>query len=151
MRLSIPSGPSTFGIGPGRPYADLNSVFHSFFNDLSTPRGPRQADFRANLSVQDDAFLLKAELPGVKREAIELSVLDDVLTLSGSFGSTESDEAECGSTCELRSGPFRREFRLAGPVDVAAVSATHVDGILNVRLPKAASAMAQRIEVQGEG
>jgi len=152
MRSRIPFGPSSIAIGSQRPYGDLNSVFQSFFNDYPTPRRPRQAPLLADFRETEDAYLLQAELPGVKRGEIELQVLEDALTLSGSFGPpcVEGEQDGKQASSALRRGAFERRFDLPGPVDASAIQATHVDGLLTVTLPKAVSAHPTRIEVQGE-
>ena len=150
MRSLLPIVPSSLAIGSERPYADLNSVFHSFFNHNPSPQGGQHGGLRSKLTESEDGFLLQAELPGLKREDIELNVLGDLVMLSGRFGeaAADTDKAPTQESEELRSGSFEREFKLSSPVETEAVKASFVDGILRVELPKAASAKPRRIDVQ---
>jgi len=153
MRSTIPFGPSSLAIGSARPYADLNSVFQSFFQDLPASARATRHELRADIRENGAAYELVAEIPGVKREEIELQVLGDQLSLSGSFGPAPEPGAEgqARQRTELRFGAFRRDFTLPGPVDMDGVHAALENGILRVHLPKAASAMPRQIKVQGEG
>lgn len=148
MRSSFPFVPSSLAIGSERPYADLNSVFQSFFNHIPGSQGSQHTGLRAKLTESEDGFLLRVEVPGLKHEEIELNVLGDLLTLSGQFGESTAEGDENHAQDELRSGSFERQFQLASPVDSEAVRASLTDGILRVELPKAASAKPRRIQVQ---
>ena len=82
-----------------------------------------------------DAFLLEADLPGVKKENISLDVNDGVLTISADINQ-EKKETKEGYVCsERRSGHVERSFNLEG-IDVGGIKADYQQGVLMVRLPK---------------
>lgn len=93
----------------------------------------------------EEAYLLYAELPGVKREDIQLQVKDRRLELSGLRHSL--GENRNFLRMERSYGPFRRIFDLGAPVDSEAISARFEQGILKVRVPKRA---ATTVPVQEE-
>jgi HSP20 family protein len=81
-----------------------------------------------------EAYLLYAELPGVRRQDIELEVLDGALELTGNRRPLE--EGRSFMRMERSYGPFRRRFELAQSVDPEAVRASFERGILKVEVPK---------------
>lgn len=84
---------------------------------------------------KEDAFLLEADLPGVKKENISLDVNDGVLTISADINQ-EKKETKEGYVCsERRSGHVERSFNLEG-IDVGGIKADYQQGVLMVRLPK---------------
>ena len=122
-------------------------VFRSFF-DLAEPFG--NAGFRVDIRDQGDGYLLEAELPGVKQEEIELSVDNDVLTISANRKEEKKEEKDNYLYCERRSGHTQRSFSLEG-IDQEKIQAKYENGILNVTLPKIAPETPKtpkRIEIQ---
>ena len=136
-----------------RAHQSVERLFESL---LPSPR-PRRAVPPTNLSVSDDALLLRAEVPGYGPGDVELNVDRDVLTLSGTVfketpeaevapeGEAEVAEAEPTRTVERS---FRRRFRLPFRVEVDEIQANLRHGILEVRLPKAQEDRPRRIEVR---
>jgi HSP20 family protein len=92
-----------------------------------------------------DQFTVVAELPGLKKEDIELSLQDGVLTISGER--KQEKKSEEGYRNERFFGRFQRSVTLATSVDGDKVKATYQDGILKVVLPKAEEAKPKQIEV----
>src|SRR5664280_1616026 len=86
-----------------------------------------------------EAFVLKAELAGMRPE--------DVLTIKGERRQEERPEAEQYQSTEWHYGAFQRSISLPQSVKRDAIEATYEDGVLEVRVPKAAEVVAQRIEV----
>lgn len=94
-----------------------------------------------------DNIIVKAEVPGMKREDIDISLHDGVLTLSGERkGDEQHADAETYRS-ERFLGRFQRTVTLPNPVDVDKVKATYKDGILTVTLPKTEDAKPKHIEV----
>lgn len=81
----------------------------------------------------DDVFV-DLELPGVKAEDIAVDVLDDTLVVAGKRDMAEVAEGEKVLMNEMRSGTFRREFKLGTRIDADAVEAHYTDGVLRVKL-----------------
>ena len=94
-----------------------------------------------------DNFVVKAELPGMKKDEIDLSLHDGVLTISGER--KHEREAKEGGTfrSERYFGKFQRSVTLPAAVDGNKVSASYKDGILTVELPKAEEAKPKQIAV----
>jgi HSP20 family protein len=92
-----------------------------------------------------DQFTVVAELPGLKKEEIELSLHDGVLTISGER--KQEKKGEEGYRNERLFGRFQRSVTLPSSVDGNNVKATYQDGILKVVLPKAEEAKPKQIEV----
>lgn len=101
------------------------------------------------LDVFDDkeSVVVKVELPGLKKEEINLSLHDGVLTVSGDRKrETEKKEGESFRS-ERYFGKFQRSVTLPTAVDSAKVTAAYKDGVLTVELPKAEEAKPKQIEV----
>ena len=92
-----------------------------------------------------DQFTVVAELPGLKKEDIELSLHNGVLTISGER--KQEKKGEEGYRNERFFGRFQRSVTLPATVDGNAVKATYQDGVLKVVLPKAEEAKPKQIEV----
>jgi HSP20 family protein len=96
-----------------------------------------------------DAYVLRAELPGLTREDVDLQVRGDLLLISGQKAE-EKDDAGCAyRVSERRFGRFERSFPIPADVEPDRAAATFRDGILTVTLPKtqAAAHRAAKIEV----
>ena len=95
-----------------------------------------------------DHLVLKAEIPGMKKEDIEISLHGDVLTLSGERKEEEEWEKAETYRAERFLGRFQRTFTLPVTVDASKVQASYKDGILTVTLPKVEEAKPKQIEVK---
>ena len=91
--------------------------------------------FRVDVKDLGDKYELQAELPGVKKEDIDLSIKDDTLTISAEFKREKDDEKHNYVYSERRSGKFMRSFDVSG-IDQSAITADYTDGVLSVALPK---------------
>jgi HSP20 family protein len=96
-----------------------------------------------------DNVVAMIELPGMKKEDIEISLHDGMLTISGERKSEHGDSEKQERT-ERYVGKFRRSISLPTRIDAAKVSATYKDGILTVTLPKAEEAKPKQIKVNVE-
>ena len=106
-------------------------------------RGLGYRSLRLNVRDDAEAYVLTAFVPGLKAEDLKIQVLDDVVSIEGSF---PGDEAEY-MLRELPGGSFRRELQMPSSLDTEKVDAKISDGILTLRLPKAESARPKRIKV----
>jgi HSP20 family protein len=129
----------------------INSLFEQALlpADYEDPEGGLPGTWAPSVDVieTEDAYLLYAELPGVRREDIQLQVRDRRLELSGrrhNFGENRNF-----LRMERSYGPFRRSFELAAPVDTESISAGFEHGILRIHIPKRASG-ATRVPVREE-
>ena len=95
----------------------------------------------------DNNFTVQVELAGMKKEDFDISLQDDVLTISGERKS-ESEKREGESFRSERSfGAFSRSITLPSPVKAEGVKASYEDGVLTVTLPKAEEAKPKKIQV----
>lgn len=96
---------------------------------------------------EDGDLVLKADLPGLGKDDIDLELEGDVLTLKGTRKREEEVNEGGFYRCERSYGSFQRSFRLPGEVDSKKVKADFKDGVLEVKLPKAEATKAKKIEV----
>lgn len=100
-----------------------------------------------NVSEDSDSVYIRAELPGIKIDDLDLTIEDNTLTIAGERKQvTEDDSAGCHRR-EREWGAFRRSFALTSRVAGDGVKADYRDGILTVTLPKAAEARPKQIPV----
>jgi HSP20 family protein len=107
----------------------------------------RRASFAPRFEVKEteDAYVISADLPGVKEEELELTVEDDLLTIAGSRKAEESKEGDSYYVCERHYGAFSRSFRLPEGIDSDKVEADLKDGVLSVNLAKPEAAKPKKI------
>lgn len=95
-----------------------------------------------------DKFIVRAELPGMKKEDVEISLIGDTLTISGERKPSEEVKDEEYLRCELCYGKFSRSVTLPSPIDPSKVEATYENGILLITLTKAEEAKPKKIELK---
>ena len=100
----------------------------------------------ADLYESGDHFVAVVELPGMRKDVIDISLHDGTLTISGER-KRESNNGEAAQRTERYVGTFRRSIALPTRVDPSKVTATYKDGILTVTLPKAEEAKPKQIQV----
>jgi HSP20 family protein len=101
-----------------------------------------------DITEDEKGYLIKAEVPDVKKENIKLTVQDDVLTISGERKSEKEEKGKKYHRVERTYGSFMRSFTLPEDADGSKVSAEYKDGMLNVHLPKSEMAKPKSIEVK---
>jgi len=105
-----------------------------------------------DISERKDAYLVAAELPGVKADDVEITVEDGLLTIQGERRYTGDAAGEKLHRTERCYGAFRRSITLPSHVQADRIEASAQDGVLQVMVPKAAEMQAKRIKVRaGEG
>lgn len=112
---------------------------------------PGAAEFRApkvDVIERDKEVIVKAEVPGVERKDLDVSVTDNMITIKGQ-SSRESEEEE-GSyyRCEIVRGAFARTLMLPSDVDADKVQAKFADGILEITLPKLERAHRRKVDIK---
>lgn len=103
---------------------------------------------RVNIAEDQDAYVVEALAPGVDPSNLDLSVKDNVLTISGEKKAPEGVRPEAFHRSERSAGRFVRAVELPSDLDPEKVRATYADGILRVTLPKAEQAKPRRIEIE---
>jgi len=136
---------------PFRELEDIQSRLNRLFgsggvaeHDLSL------SDWSPAIDVQetDKEYLIKAELPEVKKEDVKVEVVDGVLTIGGERTQEKEEKGKKFHKVERLYGTFVRQFALPTEVDAAKVQAEYKDGMLNVHLPKTAAAKPKTVEVK---
>jgi HSP20 family protein len=97
---------------------------------------------------QDGQFVVTADLPGVEGKDIEVTADKGVLTIKGERRSEKQSSKDGYERVERASGTFLRRFTLPASVDAEAIKATHVNGVLEVSIPKRPEAQPRRVTVQ---
>jgi HSP20 family protein len=106
---------------------------------------------RVDIVEDKDAYRLHADLPGLAREDVKVTVENGVLTLSGERKAEKREKKGEGYEYYERTyGSFSRSFRLPDNVDPAGVKASHKNGVLELTLPKREEAKPKAIEVKVE-
>ena len=146
------------------PFADLNRISREFERNFFAPRVASKygsADFAPQVDVYEDkdALVITAELPGLKREQVEISLDGDILTLRGERKLESREPAKEGEAkkegegrrfhrVERSYGSFVRSFQLPTNVEAEKAQAELADGVLTLRLPKKDVVKGRKIEVK---
>lgn len=101
-----------------------------------------------DISEDDKEFLIKAELPGLKREEVKVTVEDGVLSISGERKTEQEEKNKKFHRVERSYGSFLRSFSLPDGADATRVNAEFGNGVLNVHLAKTPKAQPKTIEVK---
>jgi HSP20 family protein len=96
---------------------------------------------------RENEIVIKAELPGLNKENVKVSVENNILTIYGERKVEEETKRENYHRMERSYGEFMRSFALPNYVDTAKIGAEFKDGVLNVTLPKRAEAKPKHVEV----
>jgi HSP20 family protein len=137
------------------PVAQLRDEMDRLVSDFfgaSRARAPQRWSAGAqgfpalNVWEEGDALYAEAEVPGMKSDQIDISVVERDLTIRGRRGE-EPREGAAYHRQERGTGEFNRVLRLPVEVDAAKVEATLTDGVLLIKLPKAESAKPKKIQV----
>jgi HSP20 family protein len=100
-----------------------------------------------NVWTNNDGAVVTAELPGIDTEELDISVRENILTVSGSRKPIELQEGEIYHRRERGYGNFRRAFQLPFHVDAGAVKATYEKGVLRIVLPRAEEDKPRKITI----
>jgi HSP20 family protein len=127
----------------------LQREMNRLFEDTYPTRGRRAAGYPAmNVWTNDEGLIITTEVPGVKPQDIDVSVVGDTLTLSGSRKPDEIKEDSRYHRQERGYGDFTRSIQLPFPVNVKKVEATFQNGVLNISMPRAEEDKPKKITVK---
>ena len=135
---------------PMRDMMSLREAMDQLFNDAFTrPVGKFIGAVVPDIDLyQDDAaVVVKAALPGVKPEDVQISVTDDVLTLRGEFKQDEEKKGAAYHIREHRQGSFERSVVLPIGVQTDKANADFENGVLTITLPKAETVKPKTITI----
>jgi len=101
-----------------------------------------------DIAEDDKEYIVKAEIPDMKKEDIKINVHDDVLSISGDRKYEKEEKGKKYHRVERAYGSFMRSFTLPEDADGSKVNAEYKDGVLKVHLPKSEKAKQKTIEVK---
>ncbi len=134
------------------PFRDMDDVFGRM-NDWPY-RGGRELSVlkgdwapRVDIAEDDQQFTIRAEIPGVERDNIKISIDDRVLTIHGETKRESEEKKETMHRIERFSGSFSRSFTLPDNVDDGAIEASFKDGLLTLVIPKTKVEKKKAVEI----
>jgi HSP20 family protein len=139
---------------PFRELEDMSSRLNRIFGRPALRTGTDNemmavADWMPSVDISetDTAYLIKGEIPGVKKEDVKVTIQDGMLTIQGERKQEKEEKGKKFHRVECSYGSFVRSFRVPDDADEAAVKAEFKDGMLNVTLPKSEKAKPKSINV----
>ena len=139
------------------PFEEMDRMFDSFFPRRwmqpfrwEMPHFPELSELKmpkVDIIDRDKEIVVKAELPGVSKEDIDLSITDNAVTIKASTSHEEKEEKGNYFRSEISRGSFSRTVALPGDVDADQARATFNDGILQLTLPKTEKSHRKSITV----
>lgn len=141
------------------PWDDMERMFEEMFTrpwfrsfPMEWPRRHLEWKFEGRVPAVDiidreDELLVKAELPGVKKDELNITLTDDSVTLAGETRHETKDEKENYYRSEIVAGSFSRTVALPCTVDTDNAKAEFKDGVLTLRLPKTEKTRKRTIKI----
>ena len=129
----------------------MDDWFDNFFRGLDRPLRFLEPRVWPAIDVaeKEDAVLVRAEVPGMKPEEIDISVYGNTLTISGEKKEAKEEHGDDFYHVESSYGSFRREVLLPTDVEEGKIEAVCKDGVLSITLPKAEKNKAVKVQVKG--
>jgi HSP20 family protein len=129
---------------------DMNRLFDRFFDAKPANSGSsRRWIPPMDLLETDSELVLRADLPGIDEDDVEIEVKDGVLVVSGERAAEHEEKGEGFHRVERAFGRFSRSLTLPQGVDAGKVAATFSNGVLEVRVPKPEETKPTRVEIGG--
>ena len=140
------------------PLTELEEFGHTFGDIFQRPPWPSLLFRRIPLEEKgwapplevfdkDDKLVVKAELPGMKEEDIDVSVEGDMLTLKGERKAEKEVKDDDYYCCERSYGSFFRSLSLPSHIDATKIEANYENGILEIAIPKVSEAKPKKVKV----
>lgn len=137
------------------PWREIEDMFDRYTRAGGIPRGggqelARTGDWtpRVDIVETDKAFVIKAEVPEVKKEDVKVTVDNGILTVSGERKQEKEESGKTFHRIERSYGEFTRRFTLPDNVDAESIDATFKDGMLKLEIPKIEKTKPNAIEVK---
>jgi HSP20 family protein len=130
--------------------ADIDAAFDRMLRSWASPDLTSEFDWNPSVDIAEtkDDIVVKAEIPGVKSDDIDVTVEDGRLILSGEKRQEEVDEGENYYRAERSYGSFRRIFSLPSQADTDNVEASYNEGVLTVTIPKTEVAKGKKVDIK---
>jgi len=145
-----------WGITPWRPIQDMEEIerhFGDIFGQSLLPAWRRlpleEKGWIPAIDVfeKEDKFVVKAELPGMKEDDIDVSVVGDTLTIKGEKKTEAEVKEDDYYRCERSYGSFFRTVALPSHVDAKKIEASYEEGVLEITLPKVPEVKPKKVPV----
>lgn len=131
------------------PFGDIDELFKGFFVRPALLEGQPKMQIKMDVKEDDKAYTVHADIPGVKKEDIQVSIDGNQVSISAE---TKSEKEEKKGEKVLRAeryyGKVERSFTLPHEVDETQAQAKYTDGVLQLTLPKKAPATAKKLAIQ---
>lgn len=115
---------------------DLDRYFDEACGSAPAAQAAQGFTPRIDVSESDEAYVVRADLPGVEEKDVQISLEEGVLTLQGKLESEQEEERKGLRYAERVRGSFQRRIELPAELDESKVSASYKQGVLTVTLPK---------------
>ena len=137
------------------PFAEMQSMFAPMFRSSGLqPRLSTEGDVTfewaptADISENEKEYVIRASLPGVKKEDIKVHMQEGMISIEGERKQEKEDKNEKFHRVETVYGSFSRSFGLPDNIKGDSVKSEYKDGVLTVHIPKAEKEKAKQISVQ---
>ena len=132
-----------------RPTGNPFRFYSPFFVPLRVSTDAARYDWAPSVDISetDDNFEVRAELPGVAKDDLHVSVKDNLLTLSGEKRQENDDDTQNYRRTERRYGNFQRRFMLPSEVKTDDIKAEYTDGVLTLSIPKPEAAKPTEVPI----
>jgi HSP20 family protein len=127
---------------------EMNRLFNSFFDEGTEAR--RRWAPAVDLLEREDSLVLKADLPGLTEDDVQIELRDNVLTIAGERKAEHEDQKNGYYRVERSFGRFARSLQLPEGVDADRISASFHNGVLEVTIPKPEERQPRRIEIAAQ-
>ena len=138
-----------FNLARVDPFGDIDDLFKGFFMRPVLMEGQPQMQIKMDVKEDDSAYTVHADIPGVKKEDIHVSIEGNQVSISAE---TRTEKEEKKGEKVLRSeryyGKVARSFTLAHDVDEARAQAKYTDGVLELTLPKKPATAGKKLAIQ---
>lgn len=140
-------------LGPWRPFREsvsLRDAMDRLFEDsVITPRAGGAVP-KIDIKEKKDSVIVKAELPGIAEEDVNVEILDNIMTISGMKAEEKEEEKEGFYYRESHSGSFERSFNLPSDVKADRAEAEMHNGVLTITVPKIEPKVAKKISIKAK-
>jgi HSP20 family protein len=136
----------------GKEIERIDRLLNHPFNQLlqSLPQDKLMWTPVMEILEKDDSYIVRFELPGIKQEDVDISVIDNILTIKGERTANSEIKENHYQYCEVYYGSFERSITLPKSVDEKKLVPNYDNGILEISFPKMTSAKATRVPVKAK-
>ena len=132
----------------GRYLSPMEVVLRSIAPELDMFNNGKEWAPEVDITEDADSIQIRTEIPGMKREDIEIDIANGILSIKGEKKEEISEEGKTWHRREVRYGSFSRSFTLPADVKADESKASYANGVLTIVLPKEEKALHRRIEIE---